>query len=93
MGKKDKLAVYLTPEKKVELERRYHEDGSKTMTTRSTLSARLRRRYSSSSSVQSARILMHISSSTVSLNISAEGVSHGADFAPTTSRINTGRQR
>ena len=32
MGKKDKLAVYLTPEKKVELERRYHEDGSKTMT-------------------------------------------------------------
>ena len=32
MGKKDKLAVYLTPEKKAELERRYHEDGSKTMT-------------------------------------------------------------
>ena len=32
MGKKDKLAVYLTPEKKVELERRYHDDGSKTMT-------------------------------------------------------------
>lgn len=32
MGKKDKLAVYLAPEKKAELERRYHEDGSKTMT-------------------------------------------------------------
>lgn len=32
MSKKDKLAVYLTPEKKEELERRYHEDGSKTMT-------------------------------------------------------------
>lgn len=32
MNKKDKLAVYLTPEKKAELERRYHEDGSKTMT-------------------------------------------------------------
>ena len=32
MSKKDKLAVYLTPEKKAELEHRYHEDGSKTMT-------------------------------------------------------------
>ena len=32
MGKKDKLAVYLTPEKKAELERRYHEDGSRSMT-------------------------------------------------------------
>ena len=32
MSKKDKLAVYLTPEKKTELERRYHEDGSRSMT-------------------------------------------------------------
>ena len=32
MGKKDKLAVYLTPEKKAELERRYQEDGSRSMT-------------------------------------------------------------
>ena len=32
MSKKDKLAVYLTPEKKAELERRYHEDGSRSMT-------------------------------------------------------------
>ena len=32
MGKKDKLAVYLAPEKKAELERRYHEDGSRSMT-------------------------------------------------------------
>ena len=32
MGKKDKLAVYLTPEKKAELERRCHEDGSRSMT-------------------------------------------------------------
>ena len=32
MKEKDKLAVYLTPEKKAELERRCHEDGSKSMT-------------------------------------------------------------
>ena len=32
MGKKDKLVVYLTPEKKAELERRFHEDGSRSMT-------------------------------------------------------------
>lgn len=32
MRKKDKLAVYLTPEQKAELEHRYHEDGSKSMT-------------------------------------------------------------
>ena len=32
MSKKDKLAVYLTPEKKAELERRCHEDGSRSMT-------------------------------------------------------------
>lgn len=32
MNKKDKLAVYLTPEKKAELERRCHEDGSRSMT-------------------------------------------------------------
>ena len=32
IGKKDKLAVYLAPEKKAELERRYHEDGSRSMT-------------------------------------------------------------
>ena len=32
MSKKGKLAVYLTPEKKVELERRCHEDGSRSMT-------------------------------------------------------------
>ena len=32
MGKKNKLAVYLTPEKKAELERRCHEDGSRSMT-------------------------------------------------------------
>ena len=32
MGKKDKLAVYLTPEKKAELEQRFHEDGSRSMT-------------------------------------------------------------
>ena len=32
MRKKDKLAVYLTPEKKAELERRCHEDGSRSMT-------------------------------------------------------------
>lgn len=32
MKKKEKLAVYLMPEKKAELERRYHEDGSKSMT-------------------------------------------------------------
>ena len=32
MKKKDKLAVYLTPEKKAELERRCHEDGSRSMT-------------------------------------------------------------
>ena len=32
MKEKDKLAVYLTPEKKTELERRCHEDGSKSMT-------------------------------------------------------------
>ena len=32
MGKKDKFAVYLTPEKKAELERRCHEDGSRSMT-------------------------------------------------------------
>ena len=32
MSRKDKLAVYLTPEKKAELERRYHEDGSRSMT-------------------------------------------------------------
>ena len=31
MNKKDKLAVYLTPEKKAELERRCHEDGSRSM--------------------------------------------------------------
>ena len=32
MKEKDKLAVYLAPEKKAELERRCHEDGSKSMT-------------------------------------------------------------
>ncbi len=32
MSKKDKLAVYLTPEQKAELEQRYHEDGSRSMT-------------------------------------------------------------
>ncbi len=32
MSKKNKLAVYLTPEKKAELERRCHEDGSRSMT-------------------------------------------------------------
>ena len=32
MSKKDKLAVYLTPEKKAELERRCHEDGSRSVT-------------------------------------------------------------
>ena len=32
MSKKDKLAVYFTPEKKAELERRCHEDGSRSMT-------------------------------------------------------------
>ncbi len=32
MNKKDKLAVYLTPERKAELERRFHEDGSRSMT-------------------------------------------------------------
>ena len=32
MSKKDKLAVYLTPEKKAELEQRFREDGSRSMT-------------------------------------------------------------
>lgn len=32
MSKKDKLAVYLAPEKKAELEQRFHEDGSRSMT-------------------------------------------------------------
>ena len=32
MGKKERFAFYLTPEKKAILERRYQEDGSRSMT-------------------------------------------------------------
>ena len=32
MGKKERFAFYLTPEKKAILERRYREDGSRSMT-------------------------------------------------------------
>ena len=32
MGKKERLAFYLTPEKKAILERRYQEDGSRSIT-------------------------------------------------------------
>ena len=43
MSKKDKLAVYLTPEKKAELERRCHEDGSRSMTERGGVGLGVRR--------------------------------------------------
>ena len=32
MSKKEKFALYLTPEKKARLERRYQEDGSRSIT-------------------------------------------------------------
>ena len=32
MSKKEKFALYLTPEKKAVLERRYREDGSRSLT-------------------------------------------------------------
>lgn len=32
MSKKEKFALYLAPEKKTEIEKRYHEDGSRSLT-------------------------------------------------------------